>query len=130
MALRRLSVTQVQENLASGSGFVSSTRYEAKVLTEAGPITLSFDHSPTDDEIVAALPPQGRVLAATQAVGKAALKDILDAQIAEAQAWDWFNVKAQADAAIPAGAKTALQGQTDAEYAEAKRLAIAWRNAT
>jgi len=83
---------------------------------------------PTDDEQAQAIPRKVR-LAVTSAAGKAALKDMLDEQIAQAQAWEWFNTKIQADA-VGAAAKTAVQNLANAEYTEAKRLAVAWNQAT
>lgn len=97
--------------------------------TPAGIISRTFPLEPTPDDMVASVPITTK-LAPTAAVGKAALKDLLDAQIAQAQAWDWFATKVAVDAGVPAAAKTAVQGLADAEYAEAKRLALAWRAAT
>jgi len=89
-----------------------------------------FNYDPSDDEIVEALPAPPKRLAPTAATGKAVLKGLLDDQLADAQAWDWFNTKIQADAGVGAGAKTAVAKRATAEYTEAKRLAVAWAQAT
>lgn len=129
MALKRSSITFREENALAGIGSVRVGRYFVTVTDAGVNHELSFDHSPTDDEISAAVGVPATLLAPTLTAGKAALKDLLNAQIAEAQAWDWFNVKAQADAGIPVLAKTAIQALTTAEYTEAKRLANEWRQA-
>lgn len=107
------------------------TIWRVEVLTDAGDIeALGFDHDPTDDEIIATLPAPARRLAPTAATSKAALKEILDEQIGDARDWEWFASKVAADGSVPAGAKTAVANRADAEYAEAKRLANEWRQAT
>jgi hypothetical protein len=83
---------------------------------------------PTDDDVILAMARKRR-LSPTAAVGKAALKELLDEQVERSQIWEWFAAKVAADAGVPVAAKTAVQGLADAEYAEAKRLAIAWRAA-
>lgn len=84
---------------------------------------------PTDDELIAQQPRKVR-LEPTAAAGKAALRDLLDAQVQEAQAWEWFSTKAAADAGVSAAAKTAVAALALAEYERAKRLLAAWRAAT
>ena len=112
-------------------GDISRPIVRVRVLDDSGTVReLAFDHDPTDDELALQLPPPPRRLAPTQAAGKAALKDLLDAQIGEAQSWEWFAAKVSLDVGVPAAAKTAVQALADAEYAEAKRLALAWRQAT
>lgn len=91
---------------------------------------LEFDHDPTADEIVAQLPPRPQRLEPTVAAGKAALRDLLDEQVQEAHAWEWFSTKAAADTNLPAAAKTAVAALATAEYERAKRLLAAWRQAT
>lgn len=84
---------------------------------------------PTDDELIAQQPRKQR-LEPTVAAGKAALRDLLDEQVQEAQAWEWFSTKAAADTNLPAAAKTAVAALATAEYERAKRLLAAWRAAT
>lgn len=84
---------------------------------------------PTDDDLLAQQPRKVR-LEPTAAAGKPALRDLLDEQVRDAQAWDWFATKAAADGALPAAAKTAVAGLALAEYERAKRLLAAWRAAT
>lgn len=120
----------VISRLADGTVVETLTRWVGSVQGDDGRIVqFDFDHDPSDDEITARLPAPTRRLAPTSAVGKAALKDMLDAQIELAHEWEWFASKIAADGAVPALAKTAVQGLADAEYAEAKRLALAWRQA-
>lgn len=83
----------------------------------------------TDDERVAQRPARER-LEPTSAAPKAALRDLLDEQVQEAQAWDWFATKTAADGNLPAAAKTAVAGLALAEYERAKRLLAAWRAAS
>lgn len=84
---------------------------------------------PTDDDLLAQQPRKVR-LEPTAAAGKPALRDLLDEQVRDAQAWDWFATKAAAEGALPAAAKTAVAGLALAEYERAKRLLAAWRAAT
>lgn len=66
----------------------------------------------------------------TAAAPKGLLRDLLDEQVQEAQAWDWFATKTAADGNLPAAAKTAVAGLALAEYERAKRLLAAWRAAS
>lgn len=83
---------------------------------------------PTDDELLAAQPRKVR-LEPTLAAGKPALRDLLEEQVRDAQAWDWFAAKCAADANLPAGAKADAAARATAEYTRAKRLLQAWRQA-
>lgn len=82
----------------------------------------------TDDERVAQRPARER-LKPTSAAPKAALRDLLDEQVRDAQAWEWFATKCAADANLPAGAKADTAALATAEYTRAKRLLQAWRQA-
>ncbi len=84
---------------------------------------------PTDDDLLAQQPRKVR-LEPTAAAGKPALRDLLDEQVQEAQAWDWFATKTAADGNLPAAEKKAVAGLALAEYERAKRLLQAWRAAT
>lgn len=84
---------------------------------------------PTDDELIAQQPRKQR-LEPTAAAGKAALRDLLDEQVQEAQAWEWFSTKCAADGNLPAAAKADVATLAVAEYTRAKRLLAAWRQAT
>lgn len=82
---------------------------------------------PTDDDLLAQQPRKVR-LEPTAAAGKPALRDLLDEQVRDAQAWDWFAAKCETDA-LPAAAKTAIRGLATVEYERGKRLLAAWRAA-
>lgn len=85
---------------------------------------------PTDDDLLAQQPRKVRLEPTAAAAGKPALRDLLDEQVQEAQAWDWFATKTAADGNLPAAAKTAVAGLALAEYERAKRLLAAWRAAS
>lgn len=90
---------------------------------------LTFDHAPADDEIVALVQDEPPQRLAPTIASKRLLKALLDEQLEDARAWEWFAAKVGADPAVPALAKAAVQAQADTEYTEAKRLALAWRQA-
>lgn len=90
---------------------------------------LTFDHDPTDAELMSDYQPRAR-LDPGSTVGKAALRDLLDEQLRDAQAWEWFAAKCAADGGLPAAAKAAVTALATAEYERAKRLLQAWRQAS
>lgn len=129
--MRLISKTQQTRlsHTADGTLVATVTRWCGAVLTPGGRIVaFDLDHDPTDDELAALQPATPRRLAPTAAVGKAALKDLLDEQLAQAQAWDWFSTRV-ALGGRPQAVKDAVASLALAEFAEAERLAVAWRQA-
>ena len=80
-----------------------------------------------DQQATRMMPQRTRPLP-TVAVGKVVLRNYLEDAIITAQAMEWFSVKIAADT-VPQLAKDAVAALALAQYAEAKRLALAWRQA-
>lgn len=106
-----------------------ATRYTVVVLDNLGAVqSLDFANSPSADEIAKLLPLPPTDL--TPTASKAALLPIMKERVFEAQAFDWFNTKAQVDGALTVPQKTAVGALNTSLYVRARAAVAAWYKAT
>ena len=105
------------------------TRYRADVLSSDGARhQFDFAAPPTADDIAERLPAPATDL--TPTLSKAALLPIVKVRISEAQSFDWFNTKAQADGALTAPQKAKVAALNTTLYQRARAAVAAWYAAT
>ena len=121
--IRLIELRQYQVALDSNAPapvWAATVEDDAGQHHEQGP----WDHSPTDDELVEGLLPPPVDL--TPTTSKAVLLPIMKQRILEAQSFDWFNTKVQADGALTAPQKKAVAALNTTLYQRARAAVAAW----
>lgn len=98
------------------------TAWTAIVRRDGADRAYSFDHQPTDDDIVRLLPATVP-LEPTAALSKAQLRPLALEAIELAMAADWFSTKAAADGSATASQKAGAATLASTTYQRALRLA-------
>ena len=120
-------VTTRTGRLSDGSDLVETvtTHYQVAVIDSLGrDQMLEFDHNPTDQEVIAAVPPAPALVPTS----KAAIEDYARDQY---ETWQrWKNTKAEAvTRALPAAVVTALTNRENAAWGDYVATLNAWRTA-
>ena len=128
MAIKRIGPTEIRdERQLAGNSVGSAVRYIVHVVVDGMAMELAFDHNPTDDEVLAQVPPMQDL---NPTLSRTALLPIMKERIFEASQFDWFNTKAQADGALTAAQKTAVANLNTTIYQRARAAVAAWYGAT
>jgi len=128
-----VSVGTVVGALAADLASVALTGQPDMSAQRWDPVGRAFGAIPalTDDDRLLAIPiPVTATLAPTAAAGRAALLEFMKTRILEAQAFDWFNTKAQADGTLNAAQKTAVATLNTQLYQRARSAVASWYAAT
>jgi hypothetical protein len=109
---------------------VTDNIHTVTVLDEGGrTVDLTFDHAPTDDEIVTQLPAPTDIDPGA-GVGRARLRDTLQEAATQAMVADWLSTKVNADPTSTAGQKAGASLLASVSYARARTLAGRFNQAT